>query len=187
MKYSPHIIVGETPHDAIEAEWRDLFNQAESPNPFLSTEWVFTWLRHAGPQVFPITLIIRDENERLVAVWPFFDGIRNTIKDARHNMVKVLCFTVHAVEHAFRFLQGQGGAVKGFAVTVCTSPPCSVPICRRAELSSPRGCVRLWGPRRRGDASSVPTHLRTATPTGVVPRMFQLEWAAYRSTWCRRR
>ena len=73
MKYSPQIIVGETPHDAIEAEWRDLFNQAESPNPFLSTEWVFTWLRHAGPQVFPITLIIRDENERLVALWPFFE------------------------------------------------------------------------------------------------------------------
>ena len=73
MKYSPHIIVGETPHDAIEAEWRDLFNQAESCNPFLSTEWVFTWLRHAGPQVFPVTLIIRDENKKLVALWPFFE------------------------------------------------------------------------------------------------------------------
>ena len=73
MKYYPQIIVGETPINAIEAEWRDLFNQAESPNPFLSAEWVFAWLKHSGPQVFPVTLIVRDENDQLGAVWPFFE------------------------------------------------------------------------------------------------------------------
>ena len=46
MKYYSQIIVGETPLNTIEVEWRDLFNQAESPNPFLSAEWVFVWLKH---------------------------------------------------------------------------------------------------------------------------------------------
>ena len=73
MKYYPQIIVGETPLNAIETEWRDLFNQAESPNPFLSAEWVFAWFKHSGPQVFPVTLIVRDEKDQLVAVWPFFE------------------------------------------------------------------------------------------------------------------
>ncbi len=73
MPYTAQVIIGETPLEALESEWRDLFHKAGSPNPFLSAEWVFTWLEHAGPQVFPITLIVRDADDRLAAVWPFFE------------------------------------------------------------------------------------------------------------------
>jgi len=73
MHYTTQIIPGETPLQALEIEWRDLFKQAEAPNPFLSAEWVFAWLKHSGPQVFPITLIVRDGDGKLVAAWPFFE------------------------------------------------------------------------------------------------------------------
>jgi len=73
MPYTAQVLTGETPLEAIETEWRDLFNRADSPNPFLSAEWVFAWLKHSGPQVFPITLIVRDESNQLVAAWPFFE------------------------------------------------------------------------------------------------------------------
>jgi len=73
MSYTSHVLHGFNPLEALETEWRDLFNQAESPNPFFSAEWVFTWLNHRGGRVFPVTLIVRDDNERLVAAWPFFE------------------------------------------------------------------------------------------------------------------
>jgi CelD/BcsL family acetyltransferase involved in cellulose biosynthesis len=73
MSYTAHVLHGFNPLEALETEWRDLFNQAESPNPFFSAEWVFTWLNHRGGRVFPVTLIVRDDNERLVAAWPFYE------------------------------------------------------------------------------------------------------------------
>jgi len=42
MPYTAHVLHGFNPLEALETEWRDLFNQAESPNPFFSAEWVFT-------------------------------------------------------------------------------------------------------------------------------------------------
>ncbi|MBC8245291.1 MAG: GNAT family N-acetyltransferase [Verrucomicrobia bacterium] len=73
MPYTAHVLHGFNPLEALEGEWRKLFNQAESPNPFFSAEWVFTWLNHRGGRVFPVTLIVRDDDERLVAAWPFFE------------------------------------------------------------------------------------------------------------------
>ena len=73
MPYTAHVLHGFNPIEALETEWRDLFNQAESPNPFFSAEWMFTWLKHRGGRVFPVTLIVRDDDERLVAAWPFFE------------------------------------------------------------------------------------------------------------------
>ena len=73
MSYTAHVLHGFNPLEALETEWRDLFNQAESPNPFFSAEWVFTWLNHRGGRVFPVTLIVRDGDNRLVAAWPFFE------------------------------------------------------------------------------------------------------------------
>ena len=73
MPYTAHVLHGFNPLEALETEWRDLFNQAESPNPFFSAEWMFTWLNHRGGRVFPVTLIVRDDDERLVAAWPFFE------------------------------------------------------------------------------------------------------------------
>ena len=67
MRYTAHVLHGFNPIEALETEWRDLFNQAESPNPFFSAEWMFTWLNHRGGRVFPVTLIVRDDDERLVA------------------------------------------------------------------------------------------------------------------------
>lgn len=77
MPYTAHVLHGFNPLEALETEWRDLFNQAESPNPFFSAEWVFTWLNHRGGRVFPVTLIVRDDDERLVAAWPFFEYPRS--------------------------------------------------------------------------------------------------------------
>ncbi len=73
MQYTAHVLNGFNPLEALEDEWRWLFNQAESPNPFFSAEWVFTWLNHRGGRVFPVTLIVRDADNRLVATWPFFE------------------------------------------------------------------------------------------------------------------
>jgi len=73
MRYTAQVLHGFNPLEALEDEWRGLFNQAESPNPFFSAEWVFTWLNHRGGQVFPVTLIVRDADNRLVATWPFFE------------------------------------------------------------------------------------------------------------------
>ena len=73
MSYTAHVLHGFNPLEALETEWRDLFNQAKSPNPFFSAEWVFTWLNHRGGRVFPVTLIARDGDNRLVAAWPFFE------------------------------------------------------------------------------------------------------------------
>ena len=73
MPYSAHVLNGFNPLEALEDEWRELFNQAESPNPFFSAEWVYTWLNHRGGRVFPVTLIVRDGDNQLVAVWPFFE------------------------------------------------------------------------------------------------------------------
>lgn len=73
MSYTAHVLHGFNPLEALETEWRDLFNQAESPNPFFSAEWVSTWLNHRGGRVFPVTLIVRDGDNRLVAAWPFFE------------------------------------------------------------------------------------------------------------------
>ena len=50
-----------------------IYSISRIPHPFLSAEWMFAWLKHSGPQVFPVTLIVRDENDQLVAVWPFFE------------------------------------------------------------------------------------------------------------------
>ena len=77
MPYTAHVLHGFNPIEALETEWRDLFNQAESPNPFFSAEWMFTWLNHRGGRVFPVTLIVRDDDERLVATWPFFEYPRS--------------------------------------------------------------------------------------------------------------
>ncbi|MDP6678351.1 MAG: GNAT family N-acetyltransferase [Verrucomicrobiota bacterium] len=73
MPYTAHVLNGFTPLEALEDEWRELFNQAESPNPFFSAEWVYTWLNHRGGRVFPVTLIVRDDDNQLVAAWPFFE------------------------------------------------------------------------------------------------------------------
>ena len=73
MPYTAQVLSGETPLEALKTEWRDLFDAADSPNPFLSAEWVFAWLKHIEPHLFPITLIVRDENEKLAAAWPFFE------------------------------------------------------------------------------------------------------------------
>ena len=73
MSYTAHVLHGFNPLEALETEWRDLFNQAKSPNPFFSAEGVFTWLNHRGGRVFPVTLIARDGDNRLVAAWPFFE------------------------------------------------------------------------------------------------------------------
>jgi len=53
MPYTAHVLHGFNPLEALETEWRDLFNQADSPNPFFSAEWVFTWLNHRGGRVSP--------------------------------------------------------------------------------------------------------------------------------------
>lgn len=73
MPYTAQVLSGETPLEALQTEWRDLFDAADSPNPFLSAEWVFAWLKHIEPHLFPVTLIVRDENEKLAAAWPFFE------------------------------------------------------------------------------------------------------------------
>ena len=73
MSYTAHVLHGFNPLEALETEWRELFNQAESPNPFFSTEWVYTWLNHRGGRVFPVTLIVHDSDNQLVAAWPFFE------------------------------------------------------------------------------------------------------------------
>ncbi|HJO09561.1 MAG TPA: hypothetical protein QGH16_06895, partial [Verrucomicrobiota bacterium] len=73
MRYTAQVLHGFNPLEELEGEWRELFNQAESPNPFFSAEWVFTWLNHRGGRVFPVTLIVRDDDNRLVASWPFFE------------------------------------------------------------------------------------------------------------------
>ena len=73
MRYTAHVLHGFNPLEALEDEWRGLFNQAETPNPFFSAEWVFTWLNHRGGRVFPVTLIVRNADNRLVAAWPFFE------------------------------------------------------------------------------------------------------------------
>ena len=73
MSFSAQVLKGYTPIEELEKEWINLFKRSESHNPFLSSEWVFTWLKHAGPQIFPVTLIIRDESNKLVATWPFFE------------------------------------------------------------------------------------------------------------------
>ncbi len=73
MPYTAQVLNGFKPLEALEEEWRALFNQAESPNPFFSAEWVYTWLNHRGGRVFPVTLIVRDGDNQLVATWPFFE------------------------------------------------------------------------------------------------------------------
>ena len=73
MRYTAHVLHGFNPLEALEDEWRGLFNQAETPNPFFSAEWVFTWLNHRGGRGFPVMLIVRDDDERLVTAWPFFE------------------------------------------------------------------------------------------------------------------
>ena len=73
MRYTAHVLHGFNPLEALEDEWRGLFNQAETPNPFFSAEWVFTWLNHRGGRGFPVMLIVRDADNRLVAAWSFFE------------------------------------------------------------------------------------------------------------------
>ena len=57
MPYTAQVLNGFKPLEVLEEEWRELFNQAESPNPFFSAEWVYTWLNHRGGRVFPLSLI----------------------------------------------------------------------------------------------------------------------------------
>ena len=55
----------------IGAEWRDLFRRANSPNVFLTFDWMNTWWKHFG-KGRPAVIAVRDGSGSLVALAPFY-------------------------------------------------------------------------------------------------------------------
>ncbi|HKC19854.1 MAG TPA: hypothetical protein VKE27_09505, partial [Candidatus Dormibacteraeota bacterium] len=53
----------------LEGEWKALFDRSGSENPFLSWEWISTWVKHfCGRQLR--TVMVRSEG-RVIAIAPF--------------------------------------------------------------------------------------------------------------------
>jgi CelD/BcsL family acetyltransferase involved in cellulose biosynthesis len=55
---------------ALEAEWRDLFDAAAAPSPFLAWEWLATWQRVFAPRRETWLLEARDAGGRLAGLLP---------------------------------------------------------------------------------------------------------------------
>jgi CelD/BcsL family acetyltransferase involved in cellulose biosynthesis len=55
---------------ALEGEWRELFDAAASPSPFLSWEWLSTWQRTFAPRRDTWVLEARDGRGRLAGLLP---------------------------------------------------------------------------------------------------------------------
>src|SRR5690349_9602374 len=56
----------------LATEWGDLFERAKCNHVFLSHEWMAEWWRHWGSAQELFVVQVRDSNERLIAIAPFY-------------------------------------------------------------------------------------------------------------------
>lgn len=55
----------------LEADWRELFRRIECRSPFLSVDWLITWWEELGADLRLFVIVVRDREQRLVALAPF--------------------------------------------------------------------------------------------------------------------
>jgi CelD/BcsL family acetyltransferase involved in cellulose biosynthesis len=66
---STELRLGARAFEALEAEWKELFETSGTQNPFLCWEWISTWVRHfCGDRLRTVVVY---ENGRAIAVAPF--------------------------------------------------------------------------------------------------------------------
>lgn len=67
------VISGASDVHALRAEWTELLLDSEHPSPFLSWEWMTTWLQSHGRKGSPhILLVRRRQDQQLVALAPLY-------------------------------------------------------------------------------------------------------------------
>jgi CelD/BcsL family acetyltransferase involved in cellulose biosynthesis len=83
--------IGDTERlQSLASKWNHILSQSESDNIFLTWEWVFNWWQVYGTGKKLRVLVLRDQDEAIVAIAPFYVRANKIIRGLSINEIRFL-------------------------------------------------------------------------------------------------
>ena len=76
--------------NALETEWNALLERSQSNTIFLTWEWMKSWSEVVGPDIQLFLVMVRDENNRLVGIAPFYISEMRLVRLVTYKSLRIM-------------------------------------------------------------------------------------------------